>query len=195
MTSLGKRYEHLEKIPEELGIQSALPAPKQAQSQSSGRKRKHIELEPEIRGRKTSYSLVAKAFRVFSIRRQEMEETYHVTFSENDEAITQSSIEDDEINFNEKKSFPDDEFLVQRSKSPISSRKEDYFPYVLAFDLSTNNITIPDLISLTTQDINLAHEYLELSIANDNLVHQEPDDFDPANDSKPAETHIDVTES
>ncbi|GJW44584.1 hypothetical protein Tco_0073383 [Tanacetum coccineum] len=37
------------KIPEELGIQSALPAPKQAPSQSSERKRKHIELEPDIK--------------------------------------------------------------------------------------------------------------------------------------------------
>ncbi|GKA74607.1 hypothetical protein Tco_0780909 [Tanacetum coccineum] len=51
MTSLGKRYERLKKIPEELGIQSALPAPipEQAPSQSSGRKRKHVELEPEIK--------------------------------------------------------------------------------------------------------------------------------------------------
>ncbi|GKA53218.1 retrovirus-related pol polyprotein from transposon TNT 1-94 [Tanacetum coccineum] len=49
MTSLGKRYERLNKIPEELGIHSALPAPAQAQSQSSGRKRKHMKLEPEIR--------------------------------------------------------------------------------------------------------------------------------------------------
>ncbi|GJV86885.1 hypothetical protein Tco_1530823 [Tanacetum coccineum] len=39
MTSLGTRYEHLKKIPEELGIQSALPAPEHAQSQSSGRKK------------------------------------------------------------------------------------------------------------------------------------------------------------
>ncbi|GJW35730.1 hypothetical protein Tco_0058650 [Tanacetum coccineum] len=38
MTSLGKRYERLKKIPEEIGIQSALPAPEQAQSQSSRRK-------------------------------------------------------------------------------------------------------------------------------------------------------------
>nr|GEX57041.1 retrovirus-related Pol polyprotein from transposon TNT 1-94 [Tanacetum cinerariifolium] len=43
------------------------------------------------------YSLVAKAFRVFNIRRQEMEETVHVTFSEDDEAISQSSIEADVI--------------------------------------------------------------------------------------------------
>nr|GEY49417.1 hypothetical protein [Tanacetum cinerariifolium] len=48
MISLGKRYERLKKIPEELGIQSALPAPKQAPSQLSGRKRKKMELEPEI---------------------------------------------------------------------------------------------------------------------------------------------------
>ncbi|GJT13572.1 retrovirus-related pol polyprotein from transposon TNT 1-94 [Tanacetum coccineum] len=34
------------------------------------------------------YSLVVKAFRVFNIRRQEMEETVHVTFSEDDEAIS-----------------------------------------------------------------------------------------------------------
>nr|GEW67822.1 hypothetical protein [Tanacetum cinerariifolium] len=33
------------------------------------------------------YSPVDKAFRVFNIRRQEMEETYHVTFREDDEAI------------------------------------------------------------------------------------------------------------
>ncbi|GJR50376.1 retrovirus-related pol polyprotein from transposon TNT 1-94 [Tanacetum coccineum] len=49
MTSLGKRYEILMKILEELGIQSALPAPAQATSQPSGRKRKIMELEPEIR--------------------------------------------------------------------------------------------------------------------------------------------------
>ncbi|GKA00104.1 hypothetical protein Tco_0672654 [Tanacetum coccineum] len=47
----GKRYERLKKIPEELEIQSALPAPvsQQAPSYSSGRKRKHMELEPKIK--------------------------------------------------------------------------------------------------------------------------------------------------
>ncbi|GJX16773.1 retrovirus-related pol polyprotein from transposon TNT 1-94 [Tanacetum coccineum] len=37
------------------------------------------------------YSPMAKAFRVFNIIRQEQEETYHVTFSEDDEAISKSS--------------------------------------------------------------------------------------------------------
>ncbi|GKC87675.1 retrovirus-related pol polyprotein from transposon TNT 1-94, partial [Tanacetum coccineum] len=39
------------------------------------------------------YSPLAKAFRVFNIRRQEIEENYHVTFSEDDEAISQKSLE------------------------------------------------------------------------------------------------------
>ncbi|GJX94791.1 retrovirus-related pol polyprotein from transposon TNT 1-94 [Tanacetum coccineum] len=47
------------------------------------------------------YSPVAKAFRVFNIRRQEMEETVHVTFSKDDEVISQTSTEGDVINFNE----------------------------------------------------------------------------------------------
>ncbi|GKA01870.1 retrovirus-related pol polyprotein from transposon TNT 1-94 [Tanacetum coccineum] len=62
------------------------------------------------------YSLVAKAFRVFNIRRQEMEETVHVTFSEDDEAISQSSTEGDAINFNENRSFLDDEFIEPRNE-------------------------------------------------------------------------------
>nr|GEY75229.1 hypothetical protein [Tanacetum cinerariifolium] len=51
MTSLGKRYERLKKIPKELRIQSALPAlvPGQVASQFSRRKRKHRKLEPDIK--------------------------------------------------------------------------------------------------------------------------------------------------
>nr|GEV68359.1 hypothetical protein [Tanacetum cinerariifolium] len=49
MNSLSQRYERLRQIPKELGIQSALPAPKHPPSQTSGRKQKHMELEPETR--------------------------------------------------------------------------------------------------------------------------------------------------
>nr|GEX28249.1 retrovirus-related Pol polyprotein from transposon TNT 1-94 [Tanacetum cinerariifolium] len=62
------------------------------------------------------YSPVAKAFRVINIRRQEMKEIVHVTFSEDDEAISQSSTKGDAINFNENRSFLDDEFLEPRSE-------------------------------------------------------------------------------
>ncbi|GKC06021.1 retrovirus-related pol polyprotein from transposon TNT 1-94 [Tanacetum coccineum] len=78
------------------------------------------------------YSLVAKAFRVFNIRRQEMEETVHVTFSKNDETISQTSTEVDALNFNENRSFPDDEFLIPRksviSEDPLEFTKADNHP-------------------------------------------------------------------
>ncbi|GJR90981.1 hypothetical protein Tco_0214992 [Tanacetum coccineum] len=45
-----------------------------------------------------------------------MEKTYHVIFSKDDEAISKFSTEGDEINFNENRSFPDDEFLVPMNK-------------------------------------------------------------------------------
>ncbi|GJT68260.1 retrovirus-related pol polyprotein from transposon TNT 1-94 [Tanacetum coccineum] len=45
-----------------------------------------------------------------------MEVTVHVTFSEDDEAISQSSTEGDAINFNENRSFPNDEFLEPMSE-------------------------------------------------------------------------------
>ncbi|GKA54742.1 hypothetical protein Tco_0753691 [Tanacetum coccineum] len=75
-------------------------------------------------------------------------------------------------------------------KKLIMLGKDDYFPYVPAFDLlSTNNITIPNPISPTAHDINSTDESPELSIADEHPVYQEP------NDSEPAETHIDVFES
>ncbi|GJW39322.1 hypothetical protein Tco_0065167 [Tanacetum coccineum] len=51
MFEMTKTVERLKKIPKELGIQSALPAPvpEQAPFESLGRKRKHLELEPEIK--------------------------------------------------------------------------------------------------------------------------------------------------
>ncbi|GJY92487.1 putative reverse transcriptase, RNA-dependent DNA polymerase [Tanacetum coccineum] len=73
------------------------------------------------------YSLVAKAFRVFNIRRQKMEETVHVTFSVDDEAISQSNTKGNAINFNENRSFPDDEFLEPRSEVSVTSKDPPEF--------------------------------------------------------------------
>ncbi|GJW92818.1 retrovirus-related pol polyprotein from transposon TNT 1-94 [Tanacetum coccineum] len=134
------------------------------------------------------YSLVAKAFRVFNIRRQEMEETYHVTFNEADEVITQISTKGDEISFIENRSFLDDEFLVPRINPSQSIRNDDYLHYVPAFDpLSTNNITIPDTITPTTHIINITNDSPDISVADDHHVHNESDD------SKPTKTQVNDT--
>nr|GFB42750.1 hypothetical protein [Tanacetum cinerariifolium] len=50
-----------------------------------------------------------------------MEETFHVTFSEDDEAISQTSTKCDVIKFNEVNSFPDDEFTLDEVVHPESA--------------------------------------------------------------------------
>nr|GEW80830.1 retrovirus-related Pol polyprotein from transposon TNT 1-94 [Tanacetum cinerariifolium] len=98
-------------------------------SKSNKQKTDHLEKfdEKADDGFFLGYSPLDKAFRVFNIKRQEMKETVHVTFSENDEAISQSSTEGDAINFNENRSFPDDEFLKPRSKDYGSPREPPEF--------------------------------------------------------------------
>ncbi|GJY79207.1 retrovirus-related pol polyprotein from transposon TNT 1-94 [Tanacetum coccineum] len=86
------------------------------------------------------YSLVAKAFRVFNIRRQEMEETVHVTFSEDDEAISQSSTEGDAINFNENRSFSNDEFLEPRNPPEFAVADDHPAPNELDQPESADNL-------------------------------------------------------
>ncbi|GJT93319.1 retrovirus-related pol polyprotein from transposon TNT 1-94 [Tanacetum coccineum] len=97
------------------------------------------------------YSPVAKAFRMFNIRRQEMEEIVHVTFNEDDEAISQTSTEDDVINFNENRSFPDDEFIEPRTKDTQCSANIEYFPYVSAYENTTSAI-LPTLQNSVTSE-------------------------------------------
>ncbi|GJX04315.1 retrovirus-related pol polyprotein from transposon TNT 1-94 [Tanacetum coccineum] len=57
------------------------------------------------------YSLVSKAFRVFNTRRQQTEETYHITFDESPDAIKFSKPSVDNINIAENERYPPDEYL------------------------------------------------------------------------------------
>ncbi|GJZ05124.1 retrovirus-related pol polyprotein from transposon TNT 1-94 [Tanacetum coccineum] len=57
------------------------------------------------------YSFVSKAFRVFNTRRQQVEETYHVTFNESMEAIRFTNTLVDKIGMDDSSRYPPDEFL------------------------------------------------------------------------------------
>ncbi|GKE92008.1 hypothetical protein Tco_1573103, partial [Tanacetum coccineum] len=132
------------------------------------------------------YSPMSKAFRVFNIRRQEMEETVHVTFSEDDEAISQSSTEGDAINFNENRSFPDDEFLKPRSKVTQCSANIEYFPYIPSYE----NITPTD--SPILQDSVSPEEPPEFTSADDHPAFNEHDHSESVDNLKHAETQDNV---
>ncbi|GJZ57382.1 retrovirus-related pol polyprotein from transposon TNT 1-94 [Tanacetum coccineum] len=57
------------------------------------------------------YSLVSKAFKVFNTKRQQIEETYHITFNESPEAIKLSKPSVNNINIAETERYPPDEYL------------------------------------------------------------------------------------
>ncbi|GJR52929.1 retrovirus-related pol polyprotein from transposon TNT 1-94 [Tanacetum coccineum] len=57
------------------------------------------------------YSLVSKAIRFFNTRRQQTEETYHITFNEIPDTIKFSKPLVDNINIAENKRYPPDEYL------------------------------------------------------------------------------------
>ncbi|GKF45240.1 retrovirus-related pol polyprotein from transposon TNT 1-94, partial [Tanacetum coccineum] len=65
------------------------------------------------------YSLVSKAFRVFNTRRQQTEETYHITFDESPNAIKFSKSLVDYINIVENQRYPPDEYLHPYEPSQI----------------------------------------------------------------------------
>ncbi|GJZ16223.1 retrovirus-related pol polyprotein from transposon TNT 1-94 [Tanacetum coccineum] len=130
------------------------------------------------------YSLVAKAFRVFNIKRQEMEEIYHVTFSEDDEAISQSSTGGDAINFNENRSFPNDEFLKPRNKVTQCSVNIEYFTFIPAYETILENISPTD--SPILQDLVSPEEPPEFTSADDHPAPNDQDHPKLADNLKPA---------
>ncbi|GJT44833.1 retrovirus-related pol polyprotein from transposon TNT 1-94 [Tanacetum coccineum] len=138
------------------------------------------------------YSPVAKAFRVFNIRRQEMEEIVHVTFSEDDEAISQSSTEGDAINFNENRSFLDDEFLEPKSEVTQCPINTEYFPYIPTYENTTPSESLILQVSVTSEDPP------EFTKADNHPALNEPDQtvsadhFEPADLFESAEPQINV---
>nr|GEX23061.1 hypothetical protein [Tanacetum cinerariifolium] len=131
------------------------------------------------------YSLVEKAFRVFNIRRQEMEETYHVTFSEADEAISQSRTEGDAINFNKNRSFHDDEFHKPRNKVTQGFGNIKYFLYISTYETIPKNITPTN--SPILQDFVSPVKPLEFTSADDHPTLNEHDLSEYADILEPAE--------
>ncbi|GKC20994.1 retrovirus-related pol polyprotein from transposon TNT 1-94, partial [Tanacetum coccineum] len=112
--------------------------------------------------------------------------TVHVTFSKDDEAISQTSTEGDAINFNENRSFPDDEFIEPRTKDTQCSVNIKYFPYVFAYE----NIT--SVVFPTLQNSVTSEEPLEFTIAGDLSTIHEPDHAESADILESAESQDNV---
>ncbi|GJV68671.1 retrovirus-related pol polyprotein from transposon TNT 1-94 [Tanacetum coccineum] len=102
------------------------------------------------------YSSVSKAFRVYNTRRQQIEETYHVTFDESMEAIRFTNTSVDEIGIDDSSRYPPDE-----SQEDDPSRQyqvdSDFLYYIIPHGRSLTEITqenhVPEVISPNEPEI------------------------------------------
>ncbi|GJZ16293.1 retrovirus-related pol polyprotein from transposon TNT 1-94 [Tanacetum coccineum] len=94
------------------------------------------------------YSLVSKAFRVFNTKRQQTEETCHITFDESTDAIKFTKSSDDNITIAESERYPPDKYLhpYEPSQWYQVNRNVVYFidlyerpePVVIEIDVSSD---------------------------------------------------------
>ncbi|GKC76667.1 retrovirus-related pol polyprotein from transposon TNT 1-94, partial [Tanacetum coccineum] len=97
------------------------------------------------------YSFVSKAFRVFNTRRQQVEETYHVTFDESMKAIRFTNTSVDEIGIDDSSRYPPNEFIHEDDPSRQYQADSDISYYVIPHGRSLTELTQktcpPDLIN------------------------------------------------
>ncbi|GKD89995.1 retrovirus-related pol polyprotein from transposon TNT 1-94, partial [Tanacetum coccineum] len=99
------------------------------------------------------YSFNSKAFRVFNIRRQQMEETYHVTFDEsfNDVRFINTSV--DEIGIDDSSRYPPDEFIQEDDPSRQYQTNSNISYYIISYSRSlTQENHVPEVIAPNEQD-------------------------------------------
>ncbi|GKA98128.1 retrovirus-related pol polyprotein from transposon TNT 1-94 [Tanacetum coccineum] len=114
------------------------------------------------------YSLVSKAFRVFNTRREQTEETYHITFDKSTEATKFSKPVVDDINIAKSKRYPTDEYLHPFEPS---QRSLNLYPLQLRILLALNAVSsieteftssISSIASLAPQDRWSRDKHIEL---------------------------------
>ncbi|GJX82081.1 retrovirus-related pol polyprotein from transposon TNT 1-94 [Tanacetum coccineum] len=87
------------------------------------------------------YSFVSKDFRVFNTRRQQVDETYHVTFDESMEAIRFTNTSVDEIGIDDSSRYPPDEFLQEDDPSRQYQIDSDVSYYIILHGCSLTELT------------------------------------------------------
>ncbi|GJY16219.1 reverse transcriptase domain-containing protein [Tanacetum coccineum] len=108
------------------------------------------------------YSFVSKAFIVFNTRRQQVEETYHVTFDESMEAIRFTNTSEDETRIDDSSRYPPDEFIHEDDPSRQYQANSDISYYVIPHGRSHSEITqekhVPKVIASNEPDIPLTED-------------------------------------
>nr|GEY12647.1 hypothetical protein [Tanacetum cinerariifolium] len=108
------------------------------------------------------YYYVSKASRVYNTRRQQIEETYHVTFDESMEAIRFTNTSIDEIGIDDSSRYPFDEFLYKDDPSRQYQVDSIISYYVIPHGRSLTELTqenhVPEVIVLNEHDVPLTED-------------------------------------
>nr|GEW98721.1 retrovirus-related Pol polyprotein from transposon TNT 1-94 [Tanacetum cinerariifolium] len=101
------------------------------------------------------YSFVSKDFRVYNTRRQQIKETYHVTFDESMEAIKFTNTSVDEIGIDDFSRYPPDEFLHEDDLFRQYQVDFDFSYYAIPYGRSLTELTqenyVPEDNQMITQ--------------------------------------------
>ncbi|GJU29056.1 retrovirus-related pol polyprotein from transposon TNT 1-94 [Tanacetum coccineum] len=87
------------------------------------------------------YSFVSKAFKVFNTRRQQVEETYHITFDESMKAIMFTNTLVDDIGIDDSSRYPPDEYLHEDDTSRQYQKYFDTSYYITPHNRSLTELT------------------------------------------------------
>nr|GEX22866.1 retrovirus-related Pol polyprotein from transposon TNT 1-94 [Tanacetum cinerariifolium] len=115
-----------------------------------------------INHEKYTLFIVYEYSRVFNIRRQQVKETYHVTFDESMGAIRFSNISEDEIGIDDSFRYPLDEFIHEDDPYRQYQANFDISYYVIPHDHSLSELTqenhVPKVIALNEPAIPLTED-------------------------------------
>lgn len=120
------------------------------------------------------YSLVSKAFKVFNTRRQQTEETYHITVDESTESIRFSNSSVEEIGIDDSSRYPPDEYLPKNHTSTQYQADVDVSYYIIPYNLPQPTIS----------------EFIENQQVSNETTTTEPIAQEPSNQA----VHTEVTE-
>ncbi|GKB69602.1 retrovirus-related pol polyprotein from transposon TNT 1-94, partial [Tanacetum coccineum] len=121
------------------------------------------------------YSLISKAFRVFNTRRQQTEETYHITFDESPDAIKFSKPSVDNINIAETERYPPNKYLYpyEPSQRYQTNTNDVYFiePYEYPKPVVLETKVSSDQNGQTNQDDH--NDQNDQSFQNDEILNDD----------------------
>ncbi|GJW51772.1 hypothetical protein Tco_0093123 [Tanacetum coccineum] len=127
------------------------------------------------------YSLVSKAFRVFNIRRQQTEETYHIIFNESPDAIKFSKPSVDNINIAKNKRYPLDEYLYPYDPSQRYQTNNNYVSFIEPYECLEPVVLETEVSS----DQNCQTDQNDQSIQNDEILNDDHSEhFNHTNDEQ-----------